>query len=204
MDDFGITRVSDASLAVSLPLGMEAAGPRTLHRMMATVAKGAAGINPNSVLPTILAQVDTLLVSHSEPPPRSEPNRDVSHYFERPGARAYLNQTLGSVVQPGGTLGGLSDWTPNGSRVRIHIAKTGTSTLANGAVRDIFAGGGLELDGRVVSYLTMVGASDPRRPLGRGLAGSLLAPLVREALGHCHPQQALIGDAYEYVESHTP
>ncbi len=204
LEDFGITRVSDASLAVSLPLGMEAAGPRTLHRMMAIVTKGVAGVDPGSRLPTILAQVDTMAVSRSEPPPRSEPRHDVTRYFAESGARHYLNQTLGSVVEPGGTLGALADWAPDARRVRIHLAKTGTSTLAGGAVRDLYAAGGLELDGRIVSYFSMVGASDPRRPLGHGLAGGHLAPLVREALGHCHPQPALIGDAYEYGYAKTP
>jgi hypothetical protein len=104
-------------------------------------------------------------------------------YLQETRAKEFVRRVLSAVLEHGGTLAQLEGWSAaRQPRVTLHIAKTGTSTLESGAIRDAYVAGGLVLDGRRFSYIALVGTGDPRLPLGRNIHGSSLVPLVQATL----------------------
>jgi hypothetical protein len=101
--------------------------------------------------------------------------------------------------QPAGTLKGLAHWCADGrSDVRLHVAKTGTSTTedANATV-DTWTAGGIQFSGGAgYSYVVMVGTGTARDTWARKLhASQVNVPLV----------EALLLDLREHAKRHpTP
>jgi len=93
-------------------------------------------------------------------------------------SRSFLRDVLGAPLTRGtlASIGYLHQ--SRNKRVRWHVAKTGTSTVAYGLTRDAIIAGAFETDsGDAYAYLVLVGTPEPQRPLGQ-LNGSHVSPVA--------------------------
>lgn len=183
MERFGLAPAPGVSPRVALVLGMVGASPRTIHGLFHHIGSALAE-RPSNGLPSIIDRIELLpgsgraaaRMSAIRPQPQETPQID-------PAALPFVEAVLSGVLTTTGTLRRLSDWHSSANPlIGFHVAKTGTSSLASHAIRDLYVAGAIELNGEFFSYLVMVGTATPSKPLGRQMAGSNLAPIVRATL----------------------
>ena len=116
----------------------------------------------------------------------------VPNKLIRPEGHPMLKSLLSAPLchrvggQPAGTLKGLAHWCADGrSDVRLHVAKTGTSTTEDpNATVDTWTAGGIQFAGGAgYSYVVMVGTGTARDTWARKLhASQVNVPLVEALL----------------------
>ena len=185
-------------------LGLIGGSPRRVHHMASVVTAALTGNGQRPVrAPTSVRAYDYTspeaagLATPAEKP--IIPNmiiRPESHGMLKALLSAPLCHRAGNTAH--GTLKGLAHWCADGRPdLRLHIAKTGTSTTADpDATIDTWTAGGIQFaNGATYSYVVMVGTGSARDTWARKLhASQANVPLV----------EALLNDLKEHARKHTP
>ena len=182
--DLGLRLDAGISPRIALTLGLATSHPPRLHAMAAALMHGARGRQALSLPPVLVEDVE-LREPDGTTSRRAEPTNgdrvDVRYIFKRNGAARYVAEVLSAPTRRGGTLSGLGPWLQKHGQPPM-IAKTGTTSTPTGAIRDKWVLIALEWKGEVYTILLLVGAADPRHPLGRKISGNHFAPLFVEVL----------------------
>lgn len=208
IDGFGLTmppadangeRTPPSTAAV---LGLVAGSPRRVHQMAAVVLAALTDRGGKPVrAPSLVKAFDYTHRDAAQQNLTAEP-AVVPNKLIRPEGHAMLKALLSAPLchraggQPAGTLKALAHWCADGrSDIRLHVAKTGTSTTedANATV-DTWTAGGIQFAGGAgYSYVVMVGTGTARDTWARKLhASQVNVPLV----------DALLLDVREHAKRH--
>lgn len=182
--DFGVRIPLRLWPGAGLVLGMGLAEPATVQAWFRGIA-AAITADDHTSMPafTILESIDGTSSDRVDWPPKPLRRNPSAGYLRTTQARDYARVVLGAPVRLGGTLEALDDWTNLATRQGgFHIGKSGTATLQDGNVRDLWVAGALTKKGATVSYVVLVGTPLPAQPLGRGLAARELTDIVRSGL----------------------
>ncbi len=194
IDGFGLTMPPPDAQGERTPpstatvLGLVSGSPRRVHQMAGVVLAALTDRGAKPVRPPTLVKAfdythrDAGQQNHT-PEATIVPNKLI-----RPEGHAVLKALLSAPLchrvagQPQGTLKGLAQWCADGrGDVRLHIAKTGTSTTedANATV-DTWTAGGIQFaGGAAYSYVVMVGTGTARDTWARKLhAAQVNVPLA--------------------------
>ncbi len=179
---FGVQLPRDVNPAVSIPLGMGYSTPAEVLGWFQAVGAAleprgeASNVRPIE-RPTLVGRVTTTIGNITASTSTGLP--DLSKWISTAESRTFAKEVLSAPVRPAGTLERLSDWT---ARSGGHFAKSGTSTLAPGVTRDLWAVGTISIAGRRWTYLVLLGTSHPARPIGTNVSARAMAPLLRITL----------------------
>lgn len=164
--------------ATAVAAGYVEGTPRTFLRMMIAIARTIAGREGDAAAPSMIDKLELAagLQRNAAPFAKTLPWSDIKKIFGP--STAYMRDVLGAPLQRG-TLSSIGYLHQNRNpQVRWHIAKTGTSTLLSGLTRDAMIAGAFETsEGEVFAYFVLIGAPQPRQPLGR-LNGAHVAPIA--------------------------
>ena len=185
-------------------LGLIGGSPRRVHHMAAVVTAALTGNGQRPIrAPTSVRAYDyTSVEAAGLATPAEKPI--IPNTIIRPEAHAMLKSLLSAPLchrqgtTAHGTLRGLAHWCADGRPdLRLHIAKTGTSTTADpDATVDTWTTGGIQFaNGATYSYVVMVGTGTARDTWARKLhASQANVPLV----------EALLVDLKEHARKHAP
>jgi membrane peptidoglycan carboxypeptidase len=185
-------------------LGLIAGSPRRVHHMAAVVLASMTGNGARPVPPPSLVRA----YDHTRPTIASVlggPDAAiVPNSLIRPAAVPLLRTWLSSPLchrvgtTAHGTLRSLAHWCAlSNPDVRLHLAKTGTSTTTDAdATVDTWTAGGIQFaNGAAYSYVVMVGTGAARDTWARKLhASQANVPLV----------EALLQDLLVHARKHAP
>ena len=214
IDGFGFTMPpADASGEPTPPTtaavrGLIAGAPRRVHQM-ASVILGALLERGNTPVraPTLVRAFD-----YTSPEARDAAEAGLAPILPtkliRSDSHAMLKALLTAPLcyrfagQPTGTLKSLAAWCADGRPdLRLHFAKTGTSTAADPAATvDTWTAGGIQFaNGAAYSYVVMVGTGTAHDSWGRNMnaaqsAAPLVAALLDDLKAHAktHPMPSLL------------
>ncbi len=183
-------------------LGLIAGSPRRVHHMSGVVLAALTNQGHKAVrAPTLVRAFDYTRLDAADKAEISEraivPNkiiRNESHAMLKALLSAPLCHRSGGSAH--GTLRGLAHWCAEGRPdLRLHVAKTGTSTTTDAdATVDTWTTGGIQFaNGAAYSYVVMVGTGNARDTWARKLhAAQTNVPLV----------EALLNDLKEHSRKH--
>lgn len=190
--------------STAVVLGLVGGSPRRVHHMAGVLTASLVGNGQKPLrAPTIVKAYDytspesAALATFNDKP-------IIPNQLIRPEARGLLKALLSAplCLRSGGvahgTLKGLAHWCADGrADLRLHVAKTGTSTTTDAdATVDTWTAGGIQFaNGAVYSYVVMVGTGTARDTWARKLhAAQANVPLV----------EVLLNDLREHARKNPP
>jgi len=188
--------------------GLVGGSPRRVHHMAGVVLASLVGQGNTQVRAPSLVRTFDYTSREAAAARMLDDKPIVPNTLIKPNSRAMLRTLLSAPLchrvgrEPVGTLRSLAGWCADGrSDVRLHFAKTGTSTTMDAdATVDTWTAGGIQFaNGAAYSYVVMVGTGAARDTWGTKLhAAQVSAPLVGLLLddlkGHsvANPNPALL------------
>lgn len=183
-------------------LGLVGGSPRRVHQMAGVVLAALTDRGGKPVRPPTLVKAFDYTHRDAARQDQTPEATIVPNKLIRPEAHAMLKALLSAPLchrvagQPQGTLKGLAQWCADGrGDVRLHVAKTGTSTTEDpNATVDTWTAGGIQFNGGAAySYVVMVGTGTARDAWARKLhAAQINVPLA----------DALLQDLREHARHH--
>lgn len=199
----------ETPLSTAVVLGHIAGAPRRVHHVSGVILAALIGQGAKPVpAPSLIRAYDYTSREHSLAARHKTFAPIIPHRLIRPEGADLLKLLLQAPLcytangNPHGTLKSLQSWcAERRPDLRLHFAKTGTSTTTDPSVTvDTWITGGLQFtNGAAYSYVVVVGTGSPSAPWATGLhasqiAAPLLETLLTDLAGHArrNPQAALL------------
>ena len=164
---------------VAFPLGLATARPEDVLTLLDTIGRGEAGQPAIGRDPYLVASYRLTGEGFWRTTAPRDQTLDLRPEFKAPGVAPYVRVALTAPLMAGGTLAGVADAVPE---AHDFIGKSGTTTAANGNVRDKYAAGSFTIRGDRYSFVVLVGARNPTTGLGPHIPWPAFYPLIRLAL----------------------
>jgi membrane peptidoglycan carboxypeptidase len=169
----GLGMPADTPAASALTLGLAEAPPRRILALFQALGSGVLGRPATAPDPALIEHLD--LGSGPAPASAAVPLVDLGTVLASREVRRFVAAMLRAPLDPDGTLARLGRAAAAG---RVVLAKTGTTTTPGGGIRDKWAAGAVAESDGAGAWLVLLGSSEPRHPLGHGIGGNSLAPVV--------------------------
>lgn len=163
----------------AMVLGQLSASPVQLAAMMQAIGNGAVGRPAVGRHLRIVSHFRVLSEDGHAITVGAKDDRPAADFrvdFAKPGTAAFVRSVLTAPLKAGGTL---SRAAAQSGRKGLHLAKTGTTTIGED-IGDKWVIGVRDTGAGPHSFVVLIGAADPTRPLGRQISGNDLAPVVQE------------------------